>query len=160
MHLASQCAFDRQQHGDKWTCAFNCEWMCSTLSSSSSSSSSGFGLRMRRPPVATSGYQPLRGAGLNIVNLLWERIAEHLGETDDADHNTTEVAWQWRHMADEASRHHHNLTVLASHGVDLVRFAAAPYCPNHFALWRLVGPTARTTGRCSTTSCARRKRPA
>ena len=42
-------------------------------------------------------------------------------------------------MADEASRHHHNLTVLASHGVDLVRFAAAPYCPNHFALWRSGG---------------------
>ena len=88
-------------------------------------------------------FIPLRGVGVNIVNIFWERLAQEIGEyhDDDGANITAEArSWRWRHMgAAASSTSQHNLSALAASGVDLVRFAASPYCPNHFALYRLGG---------------------
>ena len=104
-------------------------------------------------------FIPLRGVGVNIVNIFWERLAQEIGEyhDDDGANITAEArSWRWRHMgAAASSTSQHNLSALAASGVDLVRFAASPYCPNHFALYRLGGRSREIWG--SSLSSEKRK---
>jgi hypothetical protein len=67
----------------------------------------------------------LHGVGVNIVNIFWERLSTALGdEWDDS-----------KPAGPRPNPERHSLAKLKGIGIDLVRFAASPYCPNQFALW-------------------------
>jgi hypothetical protein len=76
----------------------------------------------------TTPYTPIVGVGVNMVNVFWERLQHLLGEEND----DTEGLVDGRNP-------NHSFKLLKSKGIDLVRFAASPYCQSQFAMWRSGG---------------------
>ena len=88
-------------------------------------------------PHPKTPFTPLLGVGVNVVNVFWERLTAALGESTSDEGLAAPPGWDWRHMGGSESKH--SLHALRASGIDLIRFAASPYCPHHFALWRLGG---------------------
>jgi hypothetical protein len=64
------------------------------------------------------------------VNLFWQRLTFALGEEAEDKQGIDPKT---------GTNPLHSFKLLRSKGIDLVRFAASPYCPSHLALWRLGG---------------------
>mmetsp|Transcript_77337 Transcript_77337/g.154965 ORF Transcript_77337/g.154965 Transcript_77337/m.154965 type:complete len:574 (+) Transcript_77337:120-1841(+) len=84
-------------------------------------------------------YAPVSGAGINVVDIFWERISSALGDEPVQRLNSTQDA---QFKSGVYNNEKHSLLALKQRGIDLVRFAASPYCPSHLALWRLGGENA------------------
>lgn len=87
-------------------------------------------------------YTPVSGIGINVVNIFWERLAKALGEDVEESlmiHSTKSSNSSSFANFESETTDKHSLAALKERGIDLVRFAASPYCPSHLALWRLGG---------------------
>ncbi len=78
----------------------------------------------------------IAGVGVNIVNIFWERLSAVLGEATDDDpgvgggEDANRTARSPRGATAEEAARRHSLAELKALGIDLVRFAASPYCPH------------------------------
>lgn len=90
------------------------------------------GSHIKRIDEEVSSYTPLLGVGVNMVNVFWERLQHVLGEGEDNDDTNDEVFVNGKNPK-------HSFVLLKSKGIDLVRFAASPYCQSQFSMWRLGG---------------------
>lgn len=72
-------------------------------------------------------FDPLVGVGVNIPNLFWERL-QFFSKPDKPNEALV-----------NGKNPKHSFSLLKSKGIDLVRFAASPYCQSDFAMWRQGG---------------------